>query len=341
VAPERVGREAEEQLAPAEHAGFPVRSRVWRHRIVAVAKWVLPVLLVGGLAISLRSQYSTVRQDVAELSLWVMGAAVLLSTIGVGASMLLWRALLADLGSPLSLRASARVYSFSQLGKYVPGSIWPVLAQMELGRAYGVPRARAATAFLLSVMVAVTTAVACGGLLALSTPGWGRCAVLLPLVLVVLHPRLLRPMTALVARLMRRAGAVEPPTLRGVLISAGWAAAMWVSFGSASAILAHGLGASVSLPLMIGAVALAWAAGLVIVFVPAGAGVRESVLVILLAGDMGTARAVTLALLSRLAMTGADGLWALMALVARKRADPVQAAEDGTLPMASGTDRPI
>ncbi len=324
-------------MAP-EH---PLTRRRWGRRVVAVAKWVLPVLLAVGLAFSLRSQYASVRRDLEQLSLWVMLAAVLLSTIGVGASMLVWRALLADLGSPLPLKASTRVYSFSQLGKYVPGSVWPVLAQMELGRAYGVPRARAATAFLLNVLVGVTTAVACGGLLAFSMPGWGRLTALLPLVLVLLHPRLLRPLTALAARVMRRPGAVEPPTLRGVLISAAWTTGLWFSFGSASAVIAGGLGNPVPLPRMIGAVALAWAAGLVVVFVPAGAGVRESVLVLTLAGEMGTASAVTVALLSRLAMTGADGLWALMALAARKRADPVQAVGDESVPMVTGADRPL
>jgi uncharacterized membrane protein YbhN (UPF0104 family) len=290
-----------------------------RSRWVRIATWVLPVVLVAALGLSLHSQYSSVRGDLARLSLWTVVAAIALSTAGVGASMLSWRALLADLGSALPLKAAVRVYSFSQLGKYVPGSVWPVLAQMELGRAYGVPRVRAATAFLLGVLVSVVTAVAAGGLLALSTAGWGRLFALLPLVLVFLHPTLLRPLIGLAARLLRRAGAAEPPTLSGVTRGAGWSVGLWLLLGAASTVLAHGLGADVSYLRVVAAVALAWAAGLVIVFAPAGAGVRESVLVLLLAGQIGTGRAVALALLSRLAMSAADGIWALVAVAARHR----------------------
>jgi hypothetical protein len=37
---------------------------------------------------------------------------------------------------------TARILFLGQLGKYLPGSVWPVLAQMELGKTYRVPRHR-------------------------------------------------------------------------------------------------------------------------------------------------------------------------------------------------------
>ena len=56
-----------------------------------------------------------------------------------------WQVLLAGLGSPLRTTSVGRIYFIGQLGKYLPGSVWPILAQMELGTAYRVPRARSAT----------------------------------------------------------------------------------------------------------------------------------------------------------------------------------------------------
>jgi uncharacterized membrane protein YbhN (UPF0104 family) len=83
--------------------------------------------------------------------------------------------------------------------------------------------------------------------------------------------------------------------------------------------MADGLGSSVSLTRCIAAVALSWAAGLVVVIVPAGAGVREGVLTYLLASSMGSGRALALALLGRLALTLADAFGAALgALVARR-----------------------
>ena len=55
--------------------------------------------------------------------------------------MLAWRALLADLGSPLPVRVAMRVLFLGQLAKYLPGStVWAVVAQTELAHDYDVPR---------------------------------------------------------------------------------------------------------------------------------------------------------------------------------------------------------
>ncbi|HSP37556.1 MAG TPA: lysylphosphatidylglycerol synthase domain-containing protein [Frankiaceae bacterium] len=318
-----VGTGAELSATPASDE--PRRRR--RHAI-RFAKGVVGALLIVALVFSLRSQFSNVRADLARISILWLVLAMALAVLGVGSSLFGWRALLGDLGSPLPLGASVRVYSISQLGKYVPGSVWPVLAQMELGRAYGVPRTRAATAFLLALLFSVTSATAIGGLLGLSQSGWGRFCLLLPLVLVLLHPRLIRPLAGLAARILRRPDSVEPLSLRGAGLGAFWMSTQWLLYGLGTSVLAAGLGAHLSVPRVVAAAALAWAAGLVVVFVPAGAGVRESVLVVLLAGEATTSVAVALALLSRLTLTAADGLWALVGLLVRNRSTVNDAATE-------------
>ncbi len=77
--------------------------------------------------------------------------------VGLGASALVWRALLADLGVALPLRPALHVFFLGQLGKYLPGSVFAVAAQMELGRGQGVSRSKVGTASLLfmGVLVAV------------------------------------------------------------------------------------------------------------------------------------------------------------------------------------------
>src|SRR5256885_17020873 len=71
----------------------------------------------------------------------VAGAAIAVIA-GLGCMMLAWRALLAGLGSPLPLPAAIRGMSVGQLGKYVPGAVWALAAQVELARDYDVPRRR-------------------------------------------------------------------------------------------------------------------------------------------------------------------------------------------------------
>ena len=52
---------------------------------------------------------------------------------GLGATGLAWRAILAGLGSPLPVSAVPPVFFVAQVGKYLPGAIWPYL---EIGRAH-------------------------------------------------------------------------------------------------------------------------------------------------------------------------------------------------------------
>jgi glycosyltransferase 2 family protein len=289
-------------------------------RLARVLRLAALVLLVAALAFAVRSQWSSVRDDLSRLSAQSACLALVMSVLAVGVSCLAWRSMLADLGSALPVTPAAHIFSISQLGKYVPGSVWPVVAQMELGRAFHVPRLRMATAFFLTLLSSLMVAIAMGGLLAFSSPGWGRALALLPAVLLLLHPRVLTPLSGLLTRMLRRPPVTEPPTLRGITRTATWIAVQWVCLGVGTAVLASNLGEPTSLVRITGAVALSWAAGLVVVVVPAGAGIREGALVLLLAPTMGSGTALTLALLGRLALTLADAVFAGVGLVLTKRA---------------------
>jgi len=61
--------------------------------------------------------------------------------------------------------------------------------------------------------------------------------------------------------------------------------------------------------------ALAWCAGFVVVFVPAGIGIRESALTLLLTNIMPIGDALSLALLSRVVWIVAEGFWILITLI--------------------------
>lgn len=76
--------------------------------------------------------------------------------VGLGAQMLSWRSLFAgsEVGVP-PIRVAGRIYYVGQLGKYVPGSVWAVVAQAELGKDHRVPRTRSATVALAALAVLV------------------------------------------------------------------------------------------------------------------------------------------------------------------------------------------
>ncbi|MGJ0223693.1 hypothetical protein ACQUZK_09860, partial [Streptococcus pyogenes] len=88
---------------------------------------------------------------------------------------------------------------------YLPGSVWAVVAQADLGRDHHVPRARSAVVALAALVVLVVVGVVAGfaGLAAADATGlrtywWAALAV--PAGVVVLTPPVLARLLALAMR---------------------------------------------------------------------------------------------------------------------------------------------
>jgi uncharacterized membrane protein YbhN (UPF0104 family) len=295
------------------------------------------VLACAGYA--LYDRWGEARAALAALSPWVVAGSVAAALAGLGAQMLAWRALLADLGAPLPVRVAARVMFVGQLGKYLPGSVWAFLAQVELARDHEVARRRGAAATVLAVGVtlAVNLAVAAATLpfaSAGAARSWWWALACAPLLLAALHPRVVNPALRLVLRAARRlpdadGGAPVRLTGRGAAAAAGWSLAAWVPLGAHIGLLVAGVGGdggTRAWAAAAGAYALAWTLGVLVVIAPAGLGVREAVLVAGLAPVLDPGSALVVAALSRLVMTAGDLLWAGAALLATRSPLPPTAS---------------
>ncbi|MDT3444826.1 MULTISPECIES: lysylphosphatidylglycerol synthase transmembrane domain-containing protein [unclassified Pseudofrankia] len=286
------------------------------------------LMAVGLLVVALVKGWHDVSASIRELSVvGVVGSAVA-TVLAVGLTVLSWRAVLAGLGARLPLRAATRIFFVGQVGKYIPGSVWPVLAQMELSRDYGVARPRSAAASLIVLALAVP----CGGLAAavtlpfvsrdaLTSYWWAFAAALA--FMLLLWPPVLRRLLAVAFRLLRRPAMTEPVPGRTVLVGAGWLLVSFGCYGVATFLLARDLGASVGGPrllaLAVGGYALAWTAGFLVLVLPAGLGVREAVLVLALSPALAREPALVLTLVSRLLATVADLVWAGVGVALRPR----------------------
>jgi len=94
-----------------------------------------------------------------------------------------------------------------------------------------------------------------------------------------------------------------------------WSLAAWVLYGLQIWLLAARLGAPPGRTalLAVGGYAFAWSVGFLIVFAPAGAGVRDVLLVALLGPVLGVGSATAVALVSRVLTTVGDLLAAALA----------------------------
>ena len=270
------------------------------------------------IALVLRSRWAEVRPSLGELSPAVLAAAGVAAVTGVALSGGIWRAMLTGLGYPLDAAPAARVFFVGQLGKYLPGSLWPALAQMELSRDHDVPGRAAAGAVVLFLWVHLLTGAAVAVLMlplaGLSPPALALVAV--P-CLALLAPPVLSRALGLALRLTRREPLPRMPDARAVLTASGWALAMWGCYGAHLFALARPLTSETSIAGSLGGYAAAWCGGFLFVVAPAGAGAREGVLVALLPLAAGPALAI--ALISRLLMTLSDVCCGVVAgLLARR-----------------------
>ena len=328
-----------------------------------------PAVRVGFLLVALALAVTYVVRDRAQiagasarLDAGTVALALALSVANVALSGASWRAVLADLGSALPWRAAARVFFVGQLGRYIPGTVFQFVAQAELARDYGVPRRRTGSALAVALLVSMTTALLLvTGVLPVALAGrgdvlgarwaWtGWLPWLTPLLVVLLLPPVLNPLLARLLRLARRDALEHPLTWRGIAAAAAWALASWLAVGLQVHVLATAVGDGVPGPRMlalsIGGYALAWAVGFLVVLAPAGAGAREVALGALVAVGTGSGGAAVVVLGSRVLLTAADVLLAVLALLGargtltRLRAASVAAPADEPVPATPPAEPP-
>jgi glycosyltransferase 2 family protein len=139
---------------------------------------------------------------------------------------------------------------------------------------------------------------------------------------VLLVPRVINSLLGRALRVLRRGPLDVPVAGRDIVRGSLWTLVYFVVQGSHVWVLAMGLGADpvASFPVAIGGFAIAFALGPLLVVLPAGAGVREAVLVLLLATVLPTTDAVAVALTSRGLLMVTDGLFAAVSAAAATRA---------------------
>jgi uncharacterized membrane protein YbhN (UPF0104 family) len=245
---------------------------------------------------------------------------------------LIWRSVLRRLGQSLSLPKSVRIYLASEFVRYIPGNVWHVLTRILWAEREGIPKSIG----FISMMVELVTKLAGAALVfAVTLLFWphiealgqvfsGQTALLLgigviPVLLVLLQPRLLNWCLNRALKLLRRPAITLPMRYQDVLVVTFWWCASWALGGLAFYLLllgiagpetAGGLGpALLTLALCIGIYALGWDIGFLSFITPSGLGFREGAIILLLglaAVTPTVALATVIAFLSRILATLAE-----------------------------------
>jgi uncharacterized membrane protein YbhN (UPF0104 family) len=316
-------------------------------RAKAVRFGFLALVLVL-LGLTLANEPGTLWHQAQRLSVPSVLLAFALSIAGLFFNLMVWREILADLGSPLSVTEAWRIYFIGNLSKYVPGSIWPVLVQAELGADHGIPRSRSAVSVLLSYTVmtcsgAVVAAITLPFATAGSVAQYFWILFLIPVGIAVLSPPVLNRLLRLVLRASRQPVLGQGVSYRGLARTMAWALSAWATNGLMIYVLMRQLAGDRqgTLLVSVGAYSLSWVVGFLAVFAPAGLGVREAVMIATLHSQTTAWHAITaVALVQRALSVIADAATggAAVGLVGRRQLRQLRAARQDA---RSGSDPPV
>ena len=209
-------------------------------------------------------------------------------------------------------------YFTGQLGKYVPGGIWPIVGRAELAVRNGIPRRDAYASTGLSLVTTYAAAVATIGIGAIATTGHRLIGVLIVIGLIMAYAAFSQPsLRAVIIRIASRvspsaSSLTDPKRLARITVVHVPA---WILMSLSTSITATAFGAQISIADMLFITSTSWLAGFVVVGVPGGIGVREAVFTSLAGGIIGTPMAVSLALMSRVVFIAVDLSGALISSV--------------------------
>lgn len=294
-----------------------------RRPIVWGAQGVLAVVVIWFAVDRLRGQWDDVAATAARLDpRWsiVAGSGVIV-LLTYGLLIQTWRVVVGGWGQQLSYPDAARIWTISNLGRYLPGKVWQLGAMAYLAQQRGVSGAVAAGSALVVTVINliagfVVAAVTGAELLGFSSLGIALIAA--AAAGVVLAPAAIPALVRLAARLLRR-DAREIPALpaRSLWFAVVASAIAWVMYGIAFQLLTLGVLGSApgATSLYIAVFTGSYVLGFVVLIAPAGLGVREVSMGTALANaGFAVSSATVLVIVSRLWLTVLELMPALLFL---------------------------
>ena len=288
-------------------------------RAAAIAKYLVPVVITFFIARVIYRNWQQVRD--AE---WVFDPVFLLLSFVLTAPWFLlrpwaWQKILERFGYSIPYPSTYRIVRRAELSRFVPGGIWHYVSRVYLASQWGVaaPACLAAT-FVETVILLLAAVFPALWSLNQALPFLGMpfrlLLVVVPLVaLSTLHPKVLNFWVGFVARRLKQPYTELRISWRALLSLWLLFLFIWLTYGLSAGLFIRGilLVPGEQLAGFSSNYVLAWLVGMVTMIAPAGIGIRDGVLGLLLRGHLGIAAGLTVAIALRLWTTLVEVFWAI------------------------------
>jgi uncharacterized membrane protein YbhN (UPF0104 family) len=363
--PIRDERDVGESMLPEPGDALQPPARKSRRAIKRVLGLALVALILTLLGVDLARSWGTLANYHWQVSVPLLVLAFLGFMAQTLSYPLIWRLVLRRLGYVLPISKSTRIYLASEFVRYIPGNVWHVLTRILWAEREGIPKSIG----FVSMTVELVTKLAGGALVfAVTLLFWPRVDLLghidvlgsqefggsltlflglaaVPLLLLLLQPRLLAWCLNRALKLMRKTPITLPMRYRDVVVVTLWWCGSWMIGGLAFYLLLMGVAGAagwslLTLALCVGIYAIAWDIGFLSFITPSGLGFREAAIILLLglaAVTPTVALATVIAFLSRILATLAELLCVGGAhvIVTRMRRETGKDEKIGEKPAAS------
>lgn len=283
-------------------------------RLMGLARVAWGAAVLAAIAAVLWRSRADILRMLEDLPAWMLlasGVVTCVSKFMLGENA---RLAAATAGIRLDYATATRLYNLSQLGKYVPGSIWQFVgraaAYRNLGAEYAPIRNALVTESAWIIGGAAATAVVFAGPVLLkvldeSLPRLVRWWLAIgALLLVAAFAGLLAWRRAQMLRYLRSA----VPGIRALAVQAG----IWLSLGLAFWVLVRACGMPAPAPFCVGLFAAAYAIGFLVPIAPAGLGIRDGILALGLLPYAGAGEAIAVSAISRVIYLAVELLLVLL-----------------------------
>jgi len=219
-----------------------------------------------------------------------------------------WKLILKELGVSLSFLKGLKIIFYSQLGKYLPGKIWTWAGRMYFCQRLGISNRKIFISMILELALTTISGMLIFLVAFSISPGFEIninpffLIIVVIISFMIIHPKVLARIINFFLRLIKKERVTIELHFSQICIIMAYYCISWFCFGIALYFLINSVAfiAPSKIPIITGSFAISTTLGIIALFAPAGLGVREGILSLLLSNFFPLSLAILLSFLCRI-----------------------------------------